>query len=239
MLMKKILSLLLILAMLTVAMVSCKKDEPTETPVTPNPPVQETRYTITAEEWETFCTMRNYTMTSDTNYTQTYGDQTMSRRAIVVAKSSETAMYFSATTEMTGQDAPTTESHYAVLVDGVVYNLEMDGDEVTDVIIDNDDTIPTFEVYMDIEDVAFTDLVYDPETKGYTFVETSGGNEIPYTVWFENGKIVKIVATMTSESTVNTPDGPIIITQVIEINVVISGIGTTTVTVPDFEKPQA
>ena len=88
-------------------------------------------------------------------------------------------------------------------------------------------------------DVAFTDLVYDPETKGYTFVETSGGNEIPYTVWFENGKIVKIVATMTSESTVNTPDGPIIITQVIEINVVISGIGTTTVTVPDFEKPQA
>ena len=71
--MKKLLSLFLVLAMLTLAMVSCKNDDPTEDPTTNNPPAQ-TRYTITAEEWETFCTMRNYTMTSDTNYTQTYGD---------------------------------------------------------------------------------------------------------------------------------------------------------------------
>ena len=67
--MKKILSLILILAMLTLAMVSCNKDDPTEDPATNNPPAQ-TRYTITAEEWAAVLTLKNYTAAITTSQKQ-------------------------------------------------------------------------------------------------------------------------------------------------------------------------
>ena len=91
MLMKKILSLLLILAMLTVAMVSCKKDEPTQDPT---PPAQETRYTITAEEWAAVLTLKNYTAEITNSQTQILnGGEPEVESSTGLTKSTDTVCY--------------------------------------------------------------------------------------------------------------------------------------------------
>ena len=240
--MKKLLSLVLILSMLTVAMVSCKKDDPTPetpTPQGPNTPTPEVRTTITAEEWASACAMINYTMTSETTYTTTFGEEVTTKTITIVFNSSESAVHFyTVAIGMTGVDGPLVQDYYEVYDNGVLYTVEIKDGEVDYVMADPDDAIPTFDEYMDIETVEYTDLVYNSETKSYTFTQTSGNNEVPYTLWFENGKLVKVEATVTMEQTVSNPDGPLTARQVIEMSIVISDVGTTTVTVPAFTKPQ-
>ena len=232
--MKKIISLILILAMLTVAMVSCKKDEPTEEPTTNNPPVQ-TRYTITAEEWASTCALTNFTLDYVTVQNGTRGGETFTSTTTVQVKSTADISYnLYVSSPETPDSEPGTDESYCVLEDGVMYYLQMKGTEVERVSAREDEEMPTLAGSMDFEDVTFADLTYNEANKSYvwTYSESEDGVSVSmtYSFFFENGALVKVGAQMSAEA-----DG---YSQNYTADVTVSNIGTTTVTAPAFNKPQ-
>ena len=232
--MKKFLSLILILAMLTVAMVSCKKDDPTEDPATNNPPVQ-TRYTITAEEWTSTCALTNYTLDYVTVQNGTRGGQTFTSTMTVQIKSTADMSYnLYVSSPETPDSEPETDETYCVLEDGVMYYLQMKGTEVERVSAREDEEMPTLAYSMDFEDLTFADLTYNEANKSYvwTYSESEDGVSVSmtYSFFFENGTLVKVGAQMSAEGDGNS--------QNYTADVTVSNIGTTTVTAPAFNKPQ-
>ena len=232
--MKKIISLILILAMLTVAMVSCKKDEPTEEPTTNNPPVQ-TRYTITAEEWASTCALTNFTLDYVTVQNGTRGGETFTSTTTVQVKSTADISYnLYVSSPETPDSEPGTDENYCVLEDGVMYYLQMKGTEVERVSAREDEEMPTLAGSMDFEDVTFADLTYNEANKSYVWTHSESEDGISlsmtYSFFFENGALVKVGAQMSAEA-----DG---YSQNYTADVTVSNIGTTTVTAPAFNKPQ-
>ena len=230
--MKKILSLLLILTMLTVAMVSCKKDEPTQDPT---PPAQDTRYTVTAEEWTSTCALTNFTLDYVTVQNGTRGGETFTSTTTVQVKSTADISYnLYVSSPETPDSEPGTDESYCVLEDGVMYYLQMKGTEVERVSAREDEEMPTLADSMDFEDVTFADLTYNEANKSYvwTYSESEDGVSVSmtYSFFFENGALVKVGAQMSAEA-----DG---YSQNYTVDVTVSNIGTTTVTAPAFNKPQ-
>ena len=174
MLMKKILSLLLILAMLTVAMVSCKKDEPTETPVTPDPPAQETRYTITAEEWAAVCALTNFTATQAGSAVYTSGDVTETEETFAEFKYTATVNYRNV------QEAgdPIYEEYYA-LIDGRILNIRLLGTGAFEADVTDRTELDNFAEAFEFDGVTFDTLTYNAEAKAY--VDAEGAVKVLFT----------------------------------------------------------
>ena len=220
--MKKILSIVLIMAMLCLAMVSCnKKDDPTEDP-TPNPPAA-TRYTITESEWTAMCEMVNYTLELTGTQTQSVGGETETNTYGIFTKSTATATYEKYT------EVDDVDEYYYVIEDGVGYDLIMEGTAVTNVYRDTEPEIDNFGSNMGFDEVAFADLTYNEATKSYDYTKTEDGATITYSFFFENGKLLKADANMSASG-----DG---YSVQVSAKLTVSNIGTTTVTVPAFEKP--
>lgn len=232
--MKKLLSFILILAMLTVAMVSCNKDDPAEDPATNNPPAQ-TRYTITAEEWTSTCALTNFTLDYVTVQNSTRGGETFTSTMTVQVKSTADISYsLYVFSPETPDSEPETDESYCVLEDGVMYYLQMKGTEVERVSAREDEEMATLADSMDFEDVTFADLTYNEANKSYVWAYSESENGVSvsmtYSFFFENGTLVKVGAQMSAEG-----DG---YSQNYTVNVTVSNIGTTTVTAPAFNKPQ-
>ena len=220
--------------MLTLAMVSCNKDDPAEEPTTNNPPAQ-TRYTVTAEEWTSTCALTNYTLDYVTVQNGTMGGQTFTSTMTVQVKSTADISYnLYVSSPETPDSEPETNESYCVLEDGVMYYLQMKGTEVEHVSAREDEEMPTLAHSMDFEDVTFADLTYNEANKSYvwTYSESEDGVSISmtYSFFFENGTLVKVGAQMSAEA-----DG---YSQNYTVDVTVSNIGTTTVTAPAFNKPQ-
>lgn len=225
--MKKILSLILILAMLTLAMVSCNKDDPTEDPATNNPPAQ-TRYTITAEEWAAVLTLKNYTAAITTSQKQIIdGGEPEVESITGTTKSTDTVCYEE---QRDGEDV---YSSYTVVENGKNYHMSENDDGTFDVYT-AEYGIDSLAEYYTFETVTFTDLTYNAETKAYTFTVSNDAMDAQYTMWFENGKVVKLTAVASREMSYG--DMSIYIEMAVEL--VITNVGTTTVATPNFERPE-
>jgi hypothetical protein len=216
--MKKILAVILLVAMLAVAMVSCNKpEEPT------TPPAAETRTTITAEEWAAVCALENYTYTQKGTSVYTMEGQTETVESTATSMRTANATYYKSVEE----GDPDYES-YEVVEDGVCYVLPVSEGVVTDVWT-SEDELSNLSEDLDFEGATFESLVYNAETKAYDYTVNEHGMDVKYSFYFENGAIVKIVASasMTEGS----------VSATMTINVTFSNIGTTTINVPAFEKP--
>lgn len=228
--MKKILSLLLILAMLTVAMVSCKKDEPTQDPT---PPAQETRYTITAEEWAAVLTLKNYTAEITNSQTQILnGGEPEVESSTGLTKSTDTVCYEE---QRDGDDVYKT---YMVVENGKNYHMSENDDGTFDVYTAKYG-IDSLAEYYTFETITFADLTYNAETKAYTFSVTNDEVEMTaqYSIWFENGKVVKLEAVASREMSYGEGENAMSVYAEMKVTLVITNVGTTTVTVPNFERP--
>lgn len=82
---------------------------------------------------------------------------------------------------------------------------------------------------MDFYAIAFADLTYNEATKTCDYTETEATATLTYSFFFENGKLLKVTASMNSSSEYYSMQ------TLAEVTV--SNIGTTTVTVPAFDKP--
>ena len=225
--MKKIIALVLVAAMLCFAMESCKKKEDPKTD-----PAPETRYTVTAEEWTAAMSALNYTFNVNGVQNMTSEGTTVSHPYSMLTKSTATATYTKNVSDQGTADEEVYECYY-VIENGVGYELEMEGTEVVDVWKDSDPEIETFMSELGFE-LEFTDLTYNAETKAYAFSQTEEDEGMTvtesYSFFFENGKLVKIAASMTRTMGENS--------MVINVEGTVSNVGTTTVTVPAFTKPE-
>ena len=221
--MKKIISIVLLMAMLCLAMVSCKKD---------NPPA-ETRYTITADEWAALLTLKNYTAESKNEITTSInGGEPESETSTGIIKSTETVWY---SEDRGGEDV---YKRYTVVEGDKIYSVR-ENDDGTFWAYTTENGIDTFAKWYTLDEVKFEDLVYNESTKSYSFTVSDEEMDAEYTVWFENGKIVKLVVTASAEYTYGEGEDAVTDSETIKVEVTISNIGTTTVTVPAFEKPAA
>lgn len=229
-LMKKFLSLILILAMLTVAMVSCKKDDPTEDP-TPAPPAVTTRYTITAEEWAAVLTLKNYTAEITNSQTQILnGGEPEVQSSTGIAKSTDTVCYQE---QRDGDDVYKT---YIVVENGKNYHVrELDDGTFAAYVYDYG--IDSLAEYYTFETVTFADLTYNAETKAYTFTVSNDTIDAQYTMWFENGKVVKLTAVASREMSYGEGENAMSVYAEMRVVLVITNVGTTTVATPNFERP--
>ena len=82
---------------------------------------------------------------------------------------------------------------------------------------------------MDFDAIAFADLTYNEITNTYDYTETEASATLTYSFFFENDKLLKVTASMNSSSEYYSMQ------MLAEVRV--SNIGTTTVTVPTFDKP--
>lgn len=82
---------------------------------------------------------------------------------------------------------------------------------------------------MDFDAIAFADLTYNEATNTYGYTETEASATLTYSFFFENGKLLKVTVSMNSSSEYYS------MRMLAEVTV--SNIGTTTVTVPTFDKP--
>ena len=219
--MKKLLSFILILAMLTVAMVSCKKDDPTEDPATNNPPAQETRYTITAEEWAAVCALTNFTATQAGSAVYTSDGVTDTEETFAEYKYTATATYHKV--QETGD--PIYEEYYA-LIDGRILNIRLLSSGAFEADVTDRTELDNFAEAFEFDGVTFDTLTYNAEAKAYVLDLSDEDMEMKYTFYFENGQIVKFVAYATY-----VEHG---FSAVMNIEVVVSDIGTTAVTVPEY-----
>ena len=160
--MKKLLSFILILAMLTVAMVSCKKDDPTEDPATNNPPAQETRYTITAEEWAAVCALTNFTATQAGSAVYTSDGVTDTEETFAEYKYTATATYHKV--QETGD--PIYEEYYA-LIDGRILNIRLLSSGAFEADVTDRTELDNFAEAFEFDGVTFDTLTYNAEAKAY------------------------------------------------------------------------
>ena len=216
--MKKILSIVLLLALLAVALVSCKEPE--------DPTPAEARTTITAEEWAAACALANFTYEQKGTTVYTMNGETQTQESSAICKRTATVMY-----DKYVDEGERTREYYDVIEDGVCYRLSSKEDGTFDVWTDEDTDLYTLADTLDFEDATFESLVYNAETKTYDYTMDEDGMTVTYSFYFENGVITKIAATATM-----TQDT---MSATMTIEVTFSNIGTTTVEVPAFDKPSA
>ena len=220
--MKKLLSFILILAMLTVAMLSCKKDDTIEDPAqTPTNPPEETRYTITAEEWAAVCALTNFTATQAGSAVYTSGDVTDTEETFAEYKYTATVNY----RNVQESGDPTYEEYYA-LIDGRILNIRLLGTGEFEADVTDRTELDNFAEAFEFDGVTFDTLTYNAEAKAYELDLSDEDMEMKYTFYFENGQIVKFVAYATY--------GEHGYSAVMNIEVAVSNIGTTAVTVPEY-----
>ena len=235
--MKKLLSLVLILAMLAVVMVSCKKDDPTDTPTT-NPSAQtptnqnpETRYTITKEEWVAALTLTNYTATVSRSETYNLNGE------ITLSESSAEMMATSAVIWVKELTENTSEEIYYVFGDGVTYCVREESDGTYEYVSTNPyNYYRNFGTSFGCESVSYEDLAYNEIARAYLYTFTGeDGATMRYAFYFVDGKLTKVVAT----SSVDYSDGALRASVELSLSVTLSNLGTTTLTVPEFDRPGA
>ena len=221
--MKKIIALMLVAVIMVMTLTSCDlidkllgKDS------------GETRYTITAEEWDSLNSITNYTCRNVGSNTMSFnGDSTTysSDNTIKVTESS----YYQKNIGTNYDGEYTTETYHAIK-DGVEYSLSKQEDGTYIGLVSQYNNIYSLGEYIDCS-VAFEELTYDEATHAYTFTENQDGMELQYNFYFENGTLVKIVGIGSGEM----PMGEGISYHMeIEATMTISNIGTTVVEVPEF-----
>ena len=217
--MKKLLSVILLVAMLSVVMVSCNKPEDPTTPAG-----AETRTTITAEEWAATIALENYTFVQQGTSVYTMDGQTETENTTRTCMRTATA-YYHKSLETGDPDYEV----YEVIEDGVCYVVDITDGVVEDVWVAEDGRLYNLSEEMDFDGATFEDLVYNAETKAYDYTVNEDGMDIKYSFYFENGVLVRIVASATMVEGANF--------AVMSIDVTISNLGTTVINVPAFEKP--
>ena len=218
--MKKILSAVLLIALLAVALVSCKEPEDPTTP-----PAPEARTTITAEEWAATCALVNYTCTQQATTVYVIDGVTTTPGFSAIGKSTATATYSKAS-----EDGEPDVEIYEVFEDGFCYIVEIVAGSEPSVKKYEYENEPLSEA-LEFGDTSFEDLVYNAETKSYELSKTQYGADYHFSFYFENGVLVKLTL---NASMVDGEDS-----LTMEIVATFSDIGTTTVEVPAFEKPAA
>ena len=223
--MKKIFSIVLLVAMLAVALVSCNTPEaPTQDPANP---ADQARTTITAEEWAAACALENFTYEQKGTTVYTADGQTETYDSTNTCKRTANAYHYKSI-----EEGDPNYERYWVIEDGICYVLNMsDNGEVSDVHTTQYD-LDNLSEELGFDDAAFESLVYNAETKAYDYSINEDGMDIKYAFYFENGTIVKIVASATQTNEQNE-------SATMTINVTFSNLGTTTIQVPEFDKPTA
>lgn len=215
--MKKIISLVLIATMMVFAFASCgsKKDGDDEKVI---------RNTITADEWAALANIKNFTIEMSGTSSFTIGEQTSNSTTSQILQSTETAMY-EKSSNTTDEETYDREGYYTIK-DDVRYELEKDSDgnwyaSEYDWKVDTLLDCVTEEI-----DITFEKLTYNEEKKAYTYTDSEEGVTMTFSYFFEDGNLVKVTAEMSgAEESV---------TMAANISIVVSKIGTTTVTVPEF-----
>ena len=81
---------------------------------------------------------------------------------------------------------------------------------------------------MDFDAIAFADLTYNEAANTYDYTKTEASATLTYSFFFENGKLLKVTASMNSSSEYYSMQ--------MLAEVTVSNIGTTAVTVPTVDK---
>ena len=235
--MKKLLSFILILAMLTVAMLSCKKEDFTDAPTsnpssqTPiNPPV-ENRYTITEDEWLVALTLTNYTATVSRSETYNINGEITSAEISAEMMATTSVVWVKELTENTSEEM------YYVFGDGVTYCVREESDGTYEYVsTDPYNYYRNFGTSFACESISYEDLTYNEIARAYlcTFTGEDGAT-MRYAFYFVDGKLTKVVAT----SSADYSDGAIRASVEKSLSVTLSNLGTTTLTVPEFDRPGA
>ena len=178
----------------------------------------ETRYTITAEEWDETLNMRNYTeeTTGFGTYTQLSDNSIVTYPNDSFEEHTETSMHI----EGVSIPGPTDFEYYITIKDGIAYRVNVDPDDKT--VTSAYDYSWEPETFGNGLTLTFEDLTYDEVKKGYCASLEQYGVTANFEFYFENGKIVKRTANvdMGSMTSVTTT--------------IITNIGTTVINVPEF-----
>ena len=234
--MKKLLSLILILAMLTFSMVSCNKEETTDpttetlAPSTPETPiVPETRYTVTAEEWIAAMDLTNYTATSSHSETYNVNGEVTSGEYTVEMIATDEVVFVKTTSE------DTVSKMYYIFDDGVTYCVSEKSDGTLGYVsTDPYNYYRNFGTSFDCGSISFDSLSYNETAKAYTCsIPGEDGAVMNYAFYFVDGKLTKLVAT----ASLDYSDGVSRISVEMAAAVIVSNHGTATLTVPEFERP--
>lgn len=205
--MKKILSMILVAAMLlcTLLLSSCDLMAQIMDNIIPQPDIPEinlgepTRNTITKDEWIANMNGSNFT------YTQKQTNQ--GNTVTIIAKMTETAG------EVIGSDSD--NPFYWVLLDGKTYMIEKDEQTNGWVASFVQDGWFSLGKQLQMRDDFFEQYFqYNEETRSYIFQTETGCTEF----YFENGKLIKGTITNTDLSS----------------SITIENAGTTTVTLPEY-----
>lgn len=228
--MKKLLSFILIISILTLTAVSCNKDDHTvETPtLTPDAPTAaDTRYTITAQQWADALALNNYTATISQSYTENLNGRVSSSESSVTVISTPAAAFVKEVREDSQNEI------YYVFDDGVTYHVSDRGDGIYEPQdVTNGCTNCNIGQYFHCSSISFEDLIYNENAKAYVFsVSNSEGATMSYAFYFVDGQLVKIVG-LASES---YSDNNVRASIEQSASATISSHGATTLTVPEFE----
>ena len=223
--MKKIISLVIIAAMMVFALASCGGSKKGDDDKGDDKVV---RYTITAEEWAALENIKNFTLEMSGTSSYTMGEESMNSTNSRTLKSTETAMYEKY--ESTDGEEEYTSETYSVIKDDVRYELDQGEDEKWYASEYDWEVDSLLECVTDGTDVTFEDLTYNEEKKAYVYTVTEDGATITYTYYFEDGNLVKLEGVMSGSMDT--------VTMTATANMVISNIGTTTVTVPEYTIPE-
>lgn len=228
--MKKLLSFILIISILTLMAVSCKRNDPTAQTPTPTPDAPtaaDTRYTITAQQWADALALNNYTATISQSYTENLNGRVSSGESSVTVISTPYAVFVKEAREDSENEI------YYVFDDGVTYHVSAMGDgtyeswEITDGYCNSN-----VGQYFHCSSISFEDLIYNETAKAYVFsVSNSEGATMSYAFYFVDGLLVKIVG-LASES---YSDNNVRASIEQSASATISSHGATTLTVPEFE----
>lgn len=212
--MKKIISLVLVVVMMVMALTSCNLVDKLL-----GKESAETRYTITADEWEAAMGMKNYTMEGTTTQSATMGDEKQENVSTSISKYSENAEYYKSV------DNGNSNEYYNIIKDGKSYRVNVLEDGSTSAYEYEWET----SAFGEGLDVAFEDLTYDEEKKAYIF-NINDFVEGTYEMYFENGKVVKIVMSGSYEMEYSGMK----MSVTLSAEMIVSNIGTTVVNVPEF-----
>lgn len=221
--MKKIIALMLVAVMMVMALTSCDlidkllgKDS------------GETRYTITAEEWDSLNNITNYTCRNVGSNTMSINGDSATYSSENTVKVTESSYYQNIIG--TNYDGEYTREEYHAIKDGVEYSLSKQEDGTYIGLVSQYNNIYSLGKYIGCS-AAFEDLTYDEATHAYTVTENQDGVELQYSFYFENGTLVKLVGIGSGEM----PVGEGISYHIeVEATMTISDIGTTVIEVPEF-----
>ena len=227
--MKKIIALMLVAVMMVMVLTSCDivdkilgNDTETET----KQETTETRYTITEDEWNALLNLKNYTLEITQTLSQTVGEETyqgtmhgwMYQSEVACRQINEGSLAF---------------NNYQVIKDGKSYYFSIGEDgEITNLHETEWEPEPILGLGDSAPISKLSDLTYDEEKKAYCFDFSEESTSVTtYELYFENGKIVKIIGVAIQETV--GADGTVV-TNKMEQTMSISNIGTTVVEVPEF-----